>query len=415
MNLIKTSLLSGISVAIKMITLLGINKVLAVYVGPAGYAAIGQFQNVVQIIMTFSSGAFNTGVTKYTAEYYYDEEKQKKVWRTASSVAVSCSILFGLAIILSSELLSLWLFESVLYKDVFFWLGVSLVFLLLNNLFLAILNGKKEIKLYVLASIFGSLFSLIITVILTILYGLIGALISLAVYQSLSFFVTVYLCTKTNWFKFWDLFGPVDIEFVKKLLRYSTMALTTAACVPVSHIMVRDHLSQSLGLEAAGNWEAMWRLSTAYLMLVTTTLSVYLLPRLSELEKTEEIRREIFHGYKIIMPFVLTSCLLIFYCREFIIEFLFSPEFHSMKALFGWQLVGDFLKIASWIAAYIFTAKALLGLFIFSEVFFALSFFVLTFFLTKYFGIQAASVAHAVNYLAYLLFVLGALRYRKII
>lgn len=61
MNLVKTSLLNGIAVAIKMLTLLGLNKLLAVYVGPGGYAAIGQFQNVVQMLTTFASGAINNG------------------------------------------------------------------------------------------------------------------------------------------------------------------------------------------------------------------------------------------------------------------------------------------------------------------------------------------------------------------
>ena len=36
MTLIKTSLLNAIAVVIKMLTMLGINKILAVYVGPTG-------------------------------------------------------------------------------------------------------------------------------------------------------------------------------------------------------------------------------------------------------------------------------------------------------------------------------------------------------------------------------------------
>jgi polysaccharide transporter, PST family len=88
MGLVKTGLLNGVAVIIKMLTLLGINKILAVYVGPAGYALLGQFQNAVQMITVFASGAINTGVTKYTAEYHYDEAKQHRIWRTAGSIAV---------------------------------------------------------------------------------------------------------------------------------------------------------------------------------------------------------------------------------------------------------------------------------------------------------------------------------------
>ncbi|MEG1345923.1 MAG: hypothetical protein RSC78_04255 [Acidaminococcaceae bacterium] len=88
MSLIKTSLLNAIAVVIKMLTMLGLNKILAIYVGPAGYAAIGNFQNAVQMISTFANGAINTGVVKYTAEYHDAEEKQRQVWRTAGTIAV---------------------------------------------------------------------------------------------------------------------------------------------------------------------------------------------------------------------------------------------------------------------------------------------------------------------------------------
>ena len=108
MTLIRTSLLNGIAVAIKMLTLLGINKILAIYVGPAGYAALGQFQNAVQMITTFASGAINTGVTKYTAEYVNDDEKQRLVWRTAGTVALIGSVITALLIAVVNKPLAEW-------------------------------------------------------------------------------------------------------------------------------------------------------------------------------------------------------------------------------------------------------------------------------------------------------------------
>ena len=41
MNLVRTSLLNGIAVVIKMLTLLGINKILAIYVGPEVMRRLG--------------------------------------------------------------------------------------------------------------------------------------------------------------------------------------------------------------------------------------------------------------------------------------------------------------------------------------------------------------------------------------
>lgn len=401
MTLIKTSLLNGIAVAIKMLTLLGINKILAIYVGPAGYAALGQFQNAVQMITTFASGAINTGVTKYTAEYYEDEAKQREVWRTAGTIALTGSVVTGFLVIIFSKTLASWFLKDENYSGVFVWFAVTLVFFVFNTLLLAILNGKKEIHRYVVANIFGSVFALLITSFMSMQYGLYGALVALAVYQSLAFFVTLLLCYKASWFRIGYMFGDIDKASAKNLAKYTAMALTSAACVPISHILVRNHLGETLGWEAAGYWEAMWRLSAAYLMLVTTTLSVYYLPRLSELKESTAIKHEIVQGYKIVLPVAAVCGSVIYLLRDFIIRVLFTADFTGMEVLFAWQLVGDTLKIGSWLLAYLMLGKAMTKLFIVTEIIFAFMFYVFTVYLTDFFLLVGVAYAHALNYFIY--------------
>lgn len=410
MNLVKTSLLNGIAVVLKMATLLGINKILAIYVGPAGYAAIGQFQNAVQIITTSASGAINTGVTKYTAEYYDDEDKQRRVWRTAGTIALIGSVITAILISIFSKPLASWFLKDASYSGVFIWFAATLMLFTFNTLLLAILNGKKEIARYVMANIAGSIFSLIVTSIMVVCFGLFGALVALATYQSLTFFVTLFLCYKSPWFKINYLLGGIDRATAFNLVKFAAMAITSATCVPLSHILVRNFLGETFGWDAAGYWEAMWRLSAAYLMLVTTTLGVYYLPRLSELKNPLDIKREIIQGYKIILPAAMICSLLMYTFRDLIIGLLFTPDFISMRELFAWQLLGDTLKIGSWILAYLMLGKAMMKLFILSEIFFAASFLTLTQIVTKIIGFEGVALAHAVNYFLYWAFMAYALR-----
>jgi PST family polysaccharide transporter len=388
-------------VGVKMLTLLGINKILAIYVGPAGYAALGQFQNAVQMISTLASGAINTGVTKYTAEYHDDETKQRAIWQTAGTIALIGSIVLSLLVFIFRINLAQWFLNDPNLAPVFGWFAATLVLFVFNTLLLAILNGKKDIYRYVLANIAGSVFALIITALMVINWGLLGALVALAVYQSLAFFVTVALCYKTPWFRMAHLLGRFEKQIAKDLAKYTAMALTSAAMAPLSHILIRNHLGQTLGWEAAGYWEAMWRLSGAYLMLATTTLSVYFLPRLSELNNSQEIRKEIVSGYRLILPVAAGCSLLVYLLRDKIILTLFSQEFLPMATLFFWQLTGDILKIASWIFAFVMISKAMIKEYILSEVFFAFSFFTLTAVFVKFIGLEGAALAHAVNYLLY--------------
>jgi PST family polysaccharide transporter len=401
MTLIKTSLLNGIAVFIKMLTLLGLNKILAIYVGPSGYAALGQFQNAVQMITTFASGAINTGVTKYTAEYYDDEERQHRVWRTAGTIALIGSLTTAVLVIAFNQSLAGWFLKDETLGSVFIWFAATLVLFVFNTLLLAILNGKKEIQRYVIANIAGSLFALAVTSIMAVQLGLYGALVALAIYQSLTFFVTLLLTYKAPWFKLRYLVGGIDKQAAKNLAKYTAMALTSAACVPLSHILIRNHLGETLGWDAAGYWEAMWRLSAAYLMLVTTTLSVYYLPRLSELKEPAVIKQEVIQGYKIILPVAATCGLVIYLLRDFIIRMLFTADFAPMESLFAWQMVGDTLKIGSWILAYLMLSKALIKLFIVSEIIFAGTFYGLTTVFTKTLGLEGVALAHSVNYFIY--------------
>ncbi|WDG44127.1 O-antigen translocase [Pseudomonas synxantha] len=403
MNLIRTSLLNGVAVLIKMIALLGINKVLAVYVGPAGYAAVGQFQNAVQMITTFASGAINTGVTKYTAEYESDSEKQRVVWRTAGTISVSASIFLSILILIFSEELALWFLKDASFAGVFVWFSLALVFFSLNSLLLAILNGKREIVRYVLANISGSLFSLIVTALLAMKLGLYGALVGLAIYQSLSFLATLIFCFRLTWFKFKFLFGKVDYATSANLAKYTLMALTSALCVPISHILVRNYLGENLSWVEAGYWEAMWRLSAAYLLLITTTLSVYFLPRLSAENNKAILKREVLSGLKLLVPLVILGGLVVFVLRDLIIALLFTEKFTPMRDLFFWQLVGDLFKTCGWLLAYIMLSKPLVKLYVITEIVFSLSFYLLTIFFLNVFGFEGVAIAHAVNYLIYLI------------
>lgn len=375
-----------------------LNKILAVYLGPTGYAAIGQFQNFIQMVTTFAGSAINTAVVKYTAEYHEDETKQRAVWKTAGSIVFLFSLLFAILILIFQKQLALYIFQSLKYQTIFIWFAIFLIFFNFNTLFLAILNGKKEILKLVLANIAGSLFALVITGILAIKLQLYGALIALSIYQSIAFIVTLILCHRADWFEFSSLLGKIDLGITKKFASFILMALVSAICVPLSQMLIRAYLTQEFSLAYAGYWEAMIRLSTVYLLLVTTTLGVYYLPRLSELNAIDEIKKEVYVGYKFIFPLAVVIGIFVFILRDWIINLLFSASFAPMQDLFLWQMMGDALKIGSWILAYLMLSKAMTKLYICTEIIFTVSLIALTYICTQVFGFEGVSIAHLINY-----------------
>lgn len=404
MNLIKTSLLSLVATFFKMLSGLVINKAISVYIGPAGLAIIGQFQNFSQVVLIAAQGAINNGVVKYTAEYGKESPKILYLFSTALRISLVASVSVGLLLVLFSSFFSSKILDSVDYNFIFIIFGFTIILFVLNGLLLSIINGLKEIRSYIKINIIQSLYSLIFTSLLIYFFSLKGALIALATNQSIIFFITLVMIRKHNIIKWKNFTSSFDKQISKKLLAFSAMAITSAIMVPTSQFIVRDYIATTQGMDQAGYWQGVWYISTTYLMIVTTALSTYYLPRLSEITCKQKLKKEILQGYKILLPIVIACGLTIYILRDFIIHLLFSESFLPMKPLFTWQIIGDVFKISSWLLAYIMLAKSMTKLFIFSEIVFSLSLIIFSYLFISKYGVIGATYAYCLNYLTYLLF-----------
>ena len=401
MTLVKTSLLNGIAVAVKVASALVLNKILAVYVGPAGYAIIGQFQNAVSIVVNLAGGVVATGVTKATAQHYDDEAKQHAVWQTAIRFSLGASLIAGMSLLFVGDWLSAWLLHRVDMSSVFVWLALTLPAMAANNLLLAIVNGKKEVGIYVIANIIGSLVSLLVIGLLAYYFGLYGALVAFTINPAVVLLATAAIVARRDWFKARFLWGQMNRPALRELSGFGLMGLTSAMTVPISYMIIRDHLATVLGLTAAGYWQASWKISEIYLMLMTSTLAVYYLPRLAEIRTAPELKTEIIKVYRFVMPIVAVGAVTIFLLRDFIIHVLFTADFLPMRELFPWQLAGDVIKIGSWVLGYIMLGRAMVKVFVITEIVFSISFVLLSWLLVGIFGLVGVSMAYAINYCLY--------------
>jgi PST family polysaccharide transporter len=408
MSLIRTSAWNGMAVAIRMVSALVLNKILAVYVGPTGYAIIGQFQNAVTMAIAFATGAVNNGVVKLTAELDGDEAGQHSLWRTAGMIVVGTSLLSSLLIVVFRAPLTHFFLKDSASDTVFLWLALSLTLISFNALLLAILNGKKEVRRYIVSNIAGSLIGFAIVALLAWRFGLQGALVALSVNQALMFFVTLQQTVAARWFRLGYLFGRIDPAHALALGKFVLMAIATAVVGPISQVLVRNHLGITFGWEYAGYWDGSWRISALYLTLVTTTLSLYYLPRIAEINGWPEMKAEILSVYRLIVPLVIAGALAIFIGRDLLIGLLFTSNFLPMRDLLGWQLAGDVVKIASWLLAFLMVGKGLVRAFILTEIMSGLLFWLLAILFTRLYGFPGVAIAHLVNYSIYFVVVYAA-------
>lgn len=397
MNLLKTSMLSGVSTLVRIFSGLIITKVVALFAGPAGLAVIGQLQNIINIIMLVTGDFLKTATTKYTAEYQDQEEEKYKIWSSALKVILCLNVVVFFVLYLYANEISEYFLNSSEYAFILRVFSMSLPFFVLNAFLLAILNGQKEIKRYITLNIVLSLISLLLVSLLSYNFGLMGALLAYATNQSVVFFITFIVVKNQSWFKIKYFFYKTELDQYKKLFGFALITFASIMASNGSAVYIRGYLIDNLSATLAGNWQAMWALSQISLSLITTSLATYLLPTLSQLKDKSQINKELNSAFKIIVPITLIISLTMYLLRDIIIMVLYTTEFTAMRDLFFWQLVGNSIKVCGWLFGYVLVAKGLVKYTVSTEIIFALTWCILTSILVESFGLIGVIYAFAIN------------------
>jgi len=134
------------------------------------------------------------------------------------------------------------------------------------------------------------------------------------------------------------------------LLMHSTMT-------PLALIALRELMSSELGLTQTGHWQAAWRLSETYLAVVTSSVSMYFLPKLGELaSQPAKLRQEVLRTVSAVAIITASIATVLFVGREWVVRWVFAPSFAPMAELMPWQLAGDVLKTVAWSLGFVLVA-----------------------------------------------------------
>ena len=414
MSIARAGLYSAIGTAARLLAGLVIVKLVAWAAGPDGVGKLGQFMSLMSLLAVLAGGGISAAIVKYVAEYREDPERLARLLRAALGYALCAALLMGAAALLFSRQLALWLLDDARYESLLRVLAFAQVGIALSNYLLAVINGFMDVRRLVFIQVIGSALSILLAAWLSWRQGLYGALLALVLGQLLWLAIGLPAWWRSPDFRPGMLRAGFDRDMIVRLATFSLMTLSSALCAPLVNIAVRDHLAAQFGWEQVGYWQAVTRVSDAYLLFLTTAINVYYLPKLAAVREREELKRELAQAWRQLLPAAATLALLVYLAREWVTRALFSADFAAANALYGPQLIGDVIKIGSFVLSYLMLAKAMTGLFVLSEFVFAASYLGLVFAFTRWYGLPGAVYAFALNYLFYLFFnLLVARRYLR--
>lgn len=406
MKLLGTVFLGGLLTLFRMLTGFIVTKFVAVYVGPTGVALLGQLQSFVAGVNGLIANQIGQGIVRFTAEHKdSDYEITKEWWSAAASLLLMTVVIVGGLVTLLSKPISLWLFDNTELYWLFIIVGFSLPLNALNSVLLGVLNGFGENKKHIYTSMISVCFTTLSSIGFLYLFGLNGGLFAIAINNGIAAIIVIARVYRAPWFKFKFWFAQVDKKKRKVFIGYMLMGIVGAFTGPTALITIRNLISSSISVEAAGIWQAVVKISDSYLGVFTIGIGMYFFPKAAAIVTASELRRETKHVILLITPFLALAIVSVFILRDFIIALLYSQEFYSARDLFMPQLAGDFFRLLAFVPASILLAKGYFRLNASAEILMNFCFVLFSYILLELdYGLVSVNLAYASIYLFYLIF-----------
>ncbi|QLI80511.1 O-antigen translocase [Chitinibacter fontanus] len=383
-----------------------IAKIVATYTGPSGLAMLGQLQGLIAILFGIVTAPLGSGVVKYTAEYIADGYEACAPWWEAS---LKWLMLLLVMVVIPTLVLSGFISEILFESSGFYWL-VCLVAILLplasiSALFVSIYNGMQDYKRYTILSSLSLVCATISIITLTIYFGLYGVLVGASIFSAVSgaFFICASL--RQPWFKIKFWWGRANQSHFKQIGGFALMSIVGAICLPTSIVIVRSMLISYTGLEAAGHWQAAYKISEVYQAVITVAVGTFYLPPLASARGRKEIFNQLLIFAKLLFPVVVMVFVFGSIFRDQIVVLLFSKEFDVAADFVMLQLLGDAAKIISSLFVYPIIAKKGVRVFVVGELLYFLAITMSSYFFIRSFGVSGASLAYVMGSFIYLIYV----------
>lgn len=351
---------------LRMLANLVILKLIAVTLGPIGMGVLGNFMSLTTMVSVFAGGGIATGITKYVAEYKSHPRRLIEFLGSAFAFGFFFSAIFFLLALIFSKQISLALFGD----EGFFWLivtiGVAQLVCFFGTAVVSVANGLNRQDVFAIITMVGYTLAIPLSFALILVNGISGAAIALLIVASAAGVPAIYVSMRSR------ITRVVRLKLKRgdahRLLRYSVMALASALVFPLVEIFIRTLIIELLGQGDAGIWQAMTRLSGAYLGLFTLYLATTYMPRLSALNERVSVSRAVNHSLVRMGVLFSVFAASMYFLRDYVVTILYSSEFLGVSGLLFWYLLGDLFRLSSYVIGFLGVAKAALRLYVVCEL-----------------------------------------------
>jgi PST family polysaccharide transporter len=395
-ELIAAGATTGASTLIRTSSGIIINKLIAINCGPAGFALVSQFQNLLNLGTNLASVGGTNGII--LIENRGDINEKNNLRR----IVVLSALLIAAAIAPAYHFIGTKIFHPLSAS----FYGYGILALLVagtiasslsgTSVSLNAANGRSSIVL--LSNVLNSFSLLVLGLLLIPAFGVVGYVASI----SLSPLLSLSVVGRKNLFSSSALgngeIRNIDLGIIRTLITHSWMVIISSASNLAGQTTIRLMLAAFLTTSAAGLWDSVTKISALVWGIFNAMLSMTLLRQLANCKTNRDLVKKTQRYAVVVLPVYFCVATLVYWLREPVIRLAFTAEFQDATNYIGYQLLGDSLRVATWFYIFPLIAKEKFLVYSYVEVFTNVCSVAVTYFLFPIYGLLAPFISHAITY-----------------
>ena len=399
---VRATAIVGLGSVLSLAASVGVAKVLAILIGPAGVGLFGVMQSLVGIAGMLVGLGVATGLVRglSSAIARGDREEVRGLRQAALLIVLGSGSVGLILLVVARDWVALTVLGDASRSGDVLFIAPAVVLTAVAGVELAIINGYHRLEALTVGGVLGALAVSAATIALVAAAGEDGIAPAILAGAAASLVISFTVRAKTVGVSS-RLSDPTRVAAVaRSLLRFGGPYTASAIVGTGAQLLVPIIVLNQLGQTEAGHYRAASTIAVGYLAFLLTSFAQDYYPRIAAAQP-EELVALIEKRMRLVMALAVPVILATLALAPLAIRLLYSDEFLPASQVLEWQLVGDLLKLPAWALSFVILARGSSGRFFAVELLGGATLLVATLIGTATLGLAGAGIAYLVSYAVY--------------
>ncbi|NOT85551.1 MAG: O-antigen translocase [Methylococcaceae bacterium] len=404
-RILKTSSITGGSSVINILISVLRTKVLAILLGPSGIGLVGLYTGLMSTATTIASLGIGTIGTRQIAEAIGKQDDN-------ALAIVRRAMFWGMLMLATTGALVVWSLREILavrvlggveHTQMVGWLALGVAFSVASASQGALIQGMRRIGDMAKLSVYGAILNTVLGIGLLWQWGGVALWAFILIGPLFNFLLGHLYVSKLPKTKAVDISLQDLLAQWKIFLQLGLPFMAAGLMQTVVQLWIRVSVSNQLGLEAVGHFQAAWAISMQYIGFVLGAMGADYYPRLTGIIHDKvAASRLVNEQTEIALLLSAPIFIAMIGLAPWIVNLLYSSAFSPAIDVLRWQILGDLLKVVSWPMGFVILAAGAGKTFFWTDTMGFLLMGCLVAVLLPSMGLQITGIAFLACYVYYL-------------